>query len=222
MKSILAAMALIFFAHSARADDLSLVEDGSTLPPLTRLWWTDDANHNNEYNYSTTAMWGGSSLNVANQWGDVVISNYMTGPYGNSPFLSVDLHFVHNGTGYAEAALGTTQENNNGYEPLDFADRDAGKAINPASVLKFTSPGTRAGVFVKLVDANGRSSQAVSIDDYRGSYGRYTFDYTIPVSAFVTPDFDLNAVKNITYFVDDRTAAGEYPLHLLIIKFDHP
>lgn len=204
-----------------KVDNVSFVKVGATTPVDggTRRWWSEDADHNNEYNYSTTAMSGGSSLNVANQWGDVVISNYMTGPMGNSPIPSIDMNFQHNGSGYAEANLNTSATNN-GHEPVDFADRDVGKYINGVSALRFAAPGIMEGVKVKLVDQNGNSSEAVSINQYRGSYGRYTFDFSIPVFAFNGSGFNYNAVKSVTFFVDGSTPAGNYPLKVINLRFE--
>ncbi|MBC7533011.1 MAG: hypothetical protein H7318_15665, partial [Oligoflexus sp.] len=204
-----------------KVDNISFIKSGTTLPPSTRLWWSEDANRNGEYNYSTSSFSNGAAVNTANQWGDLRISDYMTGPYGNSPIQSVDLNFISNAYGTAEAAL-TTSVANNGHEPLDFGDREAGKAIDATSVLKFTSPGTTPGVYVKLVDASGMSSKAVSINDYRGSYGRYTFDFAVPVSKFALPGFNLNAVKSVNFFVDRSSPAGNYPVHLTVVKFDRP
>src|SRR4051812_44857831 len=127
--------ALSMLPHSAMATETELnANDGGSVDagefdvPAIRYWWTEDANKNGEYNYSTTAMSGGSTLNVANQYGDVVIADYMTGPFGNTPIPAINMNFHHDGTGYAEANL-TTSVANDGHEPLDFADRDAGKAI---------------------------------------------------------------------------------------------
>ncbi|RYZ59346.1 MAG: hypothetical protein EOP07_04250 [Proteobacteria bacterium] len=203
-----------------KVDNLSFVKSGGNPPaPATRLWWTEDADRNGEYNYSNTAYSGGAAVNIVNQWGDVAITDYMSGPMGNSPIQSVDLRFHSNAGGTAEAAL-TTSRANNGHEPVDFADKDAGKAISVATKLKFASPGTEKGVYVKLVDAQGRSSKGVSINDYRGSYGRYTFDFAVPVSAFIVPNFDVNNVKSVNFYVDRSTAVGDYNLHLTYLKFE--
>lgn len=203
-----------------KVDSIRFLKTGGTNPaPLTRLWWQEDPNKNAEYNYSTTLSTNGASVNTANQWGDALIKDFMTGPYGNSPIPAVDLHFRSNAYGYAEAAL-TTSRQLNGHEPLDFADRDAGKAINPASKLRFASPGTQSGVYVKLVDTVGRSSKSVNINQYRSAYGRYTFDFNIPVSAFLGTGFDINAVKSVNFYVDGTTPAGEYPVKLTYLKFD--
>lgn len=187
--------------------------------PLTRLWWQEDANKNGEYNYSNTAFSNGASVNVANQWGDVVIKDFMTGPYGNSPVPAIDMLFHSNAYGTAEAVL-TTSRTLDGHEPLDFTDKDAGKAVNPQSFLKFASPGTNPGVYVKLVDASGRSSKSVSINQYRGSYGRYTFDYSIPLSALSVSGFDFQNVRSVNFFVDRSTPQGDYPVKVVYLKFD--
>lgn len=202
-----------------KVDAIRFLKSGTNPAPLTRLWWSEDPNRNGEYNWSTTSYNNGASVNIANQYGDVVIKNFMTGPYGTTAIPAVDMHFRSNAYGYAEANL-TTSVQLNGVEPRDQADRDAGKAINLNSFLKFASPGTNPGVYVKLVDASGRSSKSVSINQYRSAYGRYTFDFNIPVSAFNIAGFNLNTVKSVSFFVDRSTPAGEYPVKLTYLKFD--
>lgn len=193
---------------------------GSTVhaDTVARAWWTADQNNDGAYNYSTTAMWGGSSLNVANQWNDAAIGEYKTGPYGDTRMPTVKLHFEHNGSGYAEANLPTSV--NPGQEPVSMEDRDAGKAFNmPMTRLAFSAPGHENNVKVRLIDAHGHYSRAVSIADYRGDYGRYWFDYSIPLADFKAEGFDYEYVKFVTFFVDDSVQAGSYKLDLLSLNF---
>ncbi len=203
-----------------KVDNIRFLKNGTTPAPTTRLWWVKDANLNGEYNYSQTMMSQGATVSTVNQWGDVAIRNYMTGPFGNSPIPAVDMLFHSNAYGAAEAIL-TTSRQLSGVEPTDVADRDAGKAINPASTLKFAAPGINAGVYVKLVDTQGRWSKAVSINDFRGSYGRYTFDFNIPVSALIgAGGFDLNNIRSINFFVNRGTPAGDYALKVINLRFE--
>lgn len=200
-------------------DNVSFV-NGGTFMPDTRYWWKEDANQNGEYNYSTTAMQGGSSINVANKWGDVVTGFILTGPYGETRLSIIDLNFKHNGSGYAEANL-TSALDNSGHEPQTAAERDTGKFIEASNTsLIFSAPEfADNGVKVKLVDQYGRSSKAVYIRDYRGDYGRYAFTYTIPTHVFAGNGFDYKAVKSVSFFVDKGTQAGESRLSLLSLYF---
>ncbi len=60
------------------------VQPGGSSRPDLRYWWEEDANQKGEYNYSSTGMYGGSAVNVANQWGDAFAGFILTGPYGDS------------------------------------------------------------------------------------------------------------------------------------------
>ncbi len=203
-----------------KVDNIRFLKNGATPAPLTRLWWSKDANLNGEYNYSQTAMSLGATVSTVNQWGDVAIRNYMTGPMGNSPIPAIDMLFRSNAYGTAEAIL-TTSRQLGGVEPSDVADRDAGKAINRASSLKFAAPGINEGVYVRLVDTQGRWSRYVSINKYRGSYGRYTFDFSIPVSELTTgTDIDLSNIRSVNFFVNRMTPVGDYALKVINLRFD--
>ncbi len=188
--------------------------------PEIRFWWVGDANQNGEYNYSTTEMREGSSVNTSNEWGDVVVGHHLTGPYGATPFPAIYLHFKHNGSGYAEANL-TTERANTGHEPTSPEERDAGKFIQASKAsLHFSAPGfVDNGIQVKLVHESGRSSRAVKIQDYRSDYGRYAFSYSIPTKDFERSRFNFEKVKSVTFFVDKKTEAGESTLTLMNIFF---
>ncbi|SMF30944.1 CIA30 family protein [Pseudobacteriovorax antillogorgiicola] len=182
-------------------------------------WWRADYNRNGEYNYSTTDMGDGSTINVANQWGDLVTSTTYTGPFGEVEAEVVQLSFHHNGYGFAKANL-TSSAAMPGYEPTSFSDRDLGKKIPAYDYeLRFLAPSVADEVLIKLVDADGNSSQALAIGDYRSNYGRYLFSYRIPVELFAKAGFDFNMVKSVTYFVDQRTPPGDYDLKLMNLEF---
>ncbi|RYZ72339.1 MAG: hypothetical protein EOP09_03335 [Proteobacteria bacterium] len=201
-------------------DNLSFVNRSSdSAMPAIRPWWSKDPNYNGAYNYSTTYMQGGSTVNVANQWNDVVTGSIMTGPGGQYLVEVVDLEFYHSGRGYAEANL-TTSPANTGYEATNEWERDAGKPIasNQAS-LKFATANLVAGVKVKLVDSAGRSSRALNINNYLLNTGPYAQNYSIPTSAFAEGAFDFNSVKSVTYLVDGSVPQGNYGLKIFTLFF---
>lgn len=194
---------------------------GEGMPQL-RKWWLEDANQNGAYNYSTSFFYGGSALNVANEYGDLVSANVLTGPYGNVAVPAVDLRFHHVPGGYVEANL-TSSLDNSGHEPTSFEDRDAGKAIaSSGATLRFSAPTVPAEVKVKLVDAQGNSSNAVFINNYSSNYGRYLFAVSIPTEAFAKEGFDFNNVKSVTFFLDGGRAGGDYNLSVLGLVFTRP
>ncbi len=200
-------------------DNMSFVKEKGVSMPYTRVWWKRDANDNGEYNYSTTHMNGGSTINVSNQWGDAVIGSFLTGPYGQTEYKAIDVQFNHNGSGYAEASL-TTAVSNTGDEPFNFYDRDAGKAVsNTATNLTFGAPSHGDGIKVKLLDKYGNISHSVSIETYRSSYGRYAFTYTIPTTVFDGTNLNWDNVVSVVFFVDNTVAAGNYEARIFDLTF---
>ncbi|HLP43132.1 MAG TPA: hypothetical protein VK465_16625 [Fibrobacteria bacterium] len=212
-----------FYAQSGTIfiDNIGFIQDvavGEAMPNL-RSWWDGFANPKGEYNYSTTSASGGSTINTANQWGDVFVSSAFIGLSGAESSLA-DLLFTHSGSGFAEADL-TTAPANTGLEPTSFAERDAGKAIaNTRSFLTFNLwTGNADPIRIRLKDAKGNSSAAVTLGTYRSTYGRYGFTVNIPTYVFEAPGFDFNQVKSVSFFVDNTVAAGTYNAKVTHIRF---
>ena len=198
---------------------INVVEQGVAME-AKRHWWLSDTLGNGEYNYSTTAMADGSRINVANQWQDVVIGSFFTGPYGEYEVSAIDLQFSHNGSGYAAANL-TTSVENTGVEPTGFVDRDFGKSVaNLNTYLTFRGQvHGELGLKVRLVDIWGHVSKAVAPSTYRLRYARYMASYYIPTYVFDTPGFNFHEVKAIQFFVDQEVPAGEIGYKIFGLQF---
>jgi hypothetical protein len=181
---------------------------GSDAP--ARNWAVSDPNQNGVWNWSTTFSSGGSTLEVGNEWGDIIFVN------GELVF-----NISHNGTGTAGGNI-TTGYGAGGVEPASGAERDAGKAVNPEGALTFQvafNPPNFPTPLIRLVDAAGRQSAPVLASLYYTACGAAACSASIPTALFATPDFDFAAVKSVTPFVDGTVTAGTYAFRLSNLAF---
>lgn len=200
---------------------LALYQTAAAHPNFKRLWWQGDQAPFGEYNYSETVDSGGSYVNKANEWGDLVIGTYLTGPSGRSESRAIDLQFSHNGSGLAMAKL-TSSSNGNGQEPSGFNDRDAPKYIPAKNVdLHFAAycPNCQS-LKIQLEDTRGNVSQSISIDDYISPYGRYALSYVIPVEDFQSSsNFRLDHLRSVNIFIDEAIPSGHYQMGIVHMGF---
>lgn len=200
---------------------LGLSSQGLASNSFERVWWYGDQEPYGEYNYSQTVTDGGSTVNQANEWGDAVVSTFMTGPEGRTESKAIDIRFEHNGSGKAVVKL-TSSSNLGGLEPKSFNDRDAPKYIPSEGVdLVFSSYCRNCqDVKIQLEDARGHQSALLNIDDYRQRYGRYSLSYIIHVEEFAAETgFRLDQMKSVNLLVDETVSEGSYRLGILYMAF---